>query len=587
MPDRTIESLVGGLNLLLHPTKIADNECQVLENMEVRPTNVGDNKSYLALTARFSYKRLNSSDLGLTPKNEVEFVQANAGVGTAIRSVGVGLNDITSGGAYTGTTVLSVYTILLFSSAATPDQFKWKKDAGAYSAAISITAGIAQILAEGVTITFLAGDGHTLNNEWTINVSPTGTKWLVTGGYDGSANFVVKALRDGQTSPITIKSQASSNTGICSFLLFGQYLYFTNGALAWRRWNGLDEVASGFTTITKYAVQHKNKAIYLNDVTNNIPNQIWVSNTGNAETVPALNNFLCGDHSDAITAAVDQLERLVIIKEKSIWGFYLAPIIAESSMLRGDQYKGSVSPLGNVWGSFGTYLYSTSAGIQAISGLYVTPSVFQIINQLKGFQNTGAALTFKEDQVLISTLSDSTQVRNNRIYTVDVATDENNVVFQYNLQIGCFCLNQGTLTFGKKVKAMEDDGTNRYFIELDTVSSPSETDISCVAQTKDFMDIENKVARIQNVNFVTVEFLAPNITNALTLKVFGDGVLVETITFTPTTTGFNRRKFLTLRHLSRGLRISYRFEYTQPASNATRFAILNISDNYNIQPRVD
>ena len=586
MPDRTITTLVGGLNLFLHPTKIADNECQVLENMEVRPTNVGDNKSFLALTARFSYKRLNSSDLGLTPKSLVEFVQANTGVGTTAFT-GAGLNDATFGGTYAGTTVLSTYEVEIDSSAASPDTFKWRKDAGGYTTGVSITAGVAQTLAEGVTITFVAGDGHTLGDKWIVNVSPSGTKWLVTGGWDGSANFVVKALRDGQTSPITIKSQASSDTGICSFLLFGQYLYFTNGALAWRRWNGLDEVVSGFTTITKYAVQHKNKAIYLNDVTNKAPNQIWVSSTGNAETVPAVNNFLCGDHGDAISSAVDQLERLVVIKEKSIWGFYLAPALADSSMLRGDQYKGSISPLGHIWGSFGTYLYSTSAGIQAISGLYVTPTVFQIMNQLRGFQNTGAVLAFKEDQVLISTFSDSTQVRNNRVYSVDVATEEANVVFQANLSIGCFCLNQGTLTFAKKIKAMEDDGTNRYFIELDQVSGAAETNIACVAQTKDFMDIENKVARIQNVNFITVEFLAPNTTNALTLKIFGDGMLVETLTFTPTATGFNRKKFLALRHLSRGLTISYRLEYTQPSSNATRFAILNISDNYNIQPRVD
>src|SRR3972149_454219 len=106
MPDRTIESLMGGLNLLLHPTKIADNECQVLENMEVRPTSVNDNKSFLALTARFSYKRLNSSDLGLTPKSLVEFVQANTGVGTTAFT-GAGLNDATFGGTYAGTTVLS------------------------------------------------------------------------------------------------------------------------------------------------------------------------------------------------------------------------------------------------------------------------------------------------------------------------------------------------------------------------------------------------------------------------------------------------------------------------------------------------
>jgi len=366
MPDKPLK-FTGGLNLFLAPHDIRDEESQILENMEVRPTSINDILTYYALTARHSYKRLNSSDLGLTPKNLVEFIQVNTGVGVK-QFTGAGLDDATFGGTYTGTTVLSTYEVEI-DATGTPDTFKWRKDAGGYTTGVAIT-GSAQTLAEGVTITFAATTGHTLGNKWIVNVSPSGTKWLITGGYDGSANFVIKALRDGQTTPITVKSQASSNTEICSFLLFGQYLYYTNGALPWRRWNGLDDVASGFTTITKYAVQHKNKAVYLNDVTNKVPNQIWVSTTGNAETVSAANNFLCGDGSDAISSAVDQLERLLIVKEKSVWGFYLAPTIAESSMLRGDQYKGSVSPLGNVWGSFGTYLYSTSGAIQAVSGLY-------------------------------------------------------------------------------------------------------------------------------------------------------------------------------------------------------------------------
>jgi len=584
--ERVIKSLTGGLNLLVHSTQLNEDQLQVLENMEVRPTSVGDNLTYLALTARFSYKRLNSSDLSLAPANLIEFVQRNSGVGITTFT-GAGLNDGTFSGTYTGSTVLSTYEVEIDSSVASPDTFKWRKDAGSYTTGVSITAGVAQTLAEGVKITFAAADGHTLGNKWTVNVSPSGTKWLVTGGWDGSANFVVKALRDGQTSPITVKSQVSSNTAICSFMIFNDQLYYTNGALAWRKWNGLDDVASTYTTITKYAIQHKNKAIYLNDVTNNIPNKIWISNTGTPETVSASNGFLIGDYSDAIVLGIDQRERIVIGKEKSMWLFALAPTITDSTLLKGEQFKGTISPLGSMYASAGTFIYGDRTGIQTLSGLYMEPVVLQLINQLRGFNNSKAALSFKDEQLLISTLSDSGQTRNNRIYLIDLI-DETQKVWQYNLSIGCFCQNIGSLTFGKRLKAMEDDGTNRYFIELDEVSSPQETNISCVAQTKDWMDLENdRIPRLQKVKHVIVDFIAPNTSNALTLKIYGDGSLKETLPFTPSSTGFNRHMFKPRLDLSRGYRISYRFEYTQPGSDATRFSILNYSDEIIVETRVE
>jgi hypothetical protein len=82
-----------------------------------------------------------------------------------VHSVGTGLSDLTQAGTYTGT-ASAVFTILLFATG-TPDQFKWKKGSAAYSAAINIT-GSAQALSDGVTVTFTATTGHTLNDEWTI-----------------------------------------------------------------------------------------------------------------------------------------------------------------------------------------------------------------------------------------------------------------------------------------------------------------------------------------------------------------------------------------------------------------------------------
>jgi len=573
----------GGLNLFVPPHEVADNQAQTLENMEIRPTSIDGNLTFYALTARYSYKRLHGSDLGIIPRNLVEFVQVNSGVGVK-QFTGAGLNDATFGGTYVGSTVLSTYEVEI-DATGTPDTFKWRKDAGGYTTGVAIT-GSAQTLAEGVTITFAATTGHTLGNKWIVNVAPSGTKWLVVGGLGAGTTFVIKALQDGQTTPIQVSSQATVSAGVCSFLLFNNYLYYTDGNKAWRKWDGLDDTASGFTTITKYGIQHKSKAIYLNDVTNNKPHRFWVSNTGTPETVPAANSFDVGESTDALVAGIDQTERCILIKEKSMYGFYLAPTLTESTILRGDQWKGSVSPLGVVWGSFGTYIYSADAGIQSISGLYIEPSVLQLYNKFKGFQNTAAALMFREDQVLISTKSDSGQSKNNRIYLVDILDEENLKVYQYNIPIVVFCQNKGILTFDKRLKAIEDDGTNRYIVELDQRISTAETNISCLVKTKDF-SLED-IGRFKKLNYIVLEFNAPNTVNAVTLKIYGDGVLKETLTFTPTATGHNIKKFLPKRHLSFGKHITFQIEYTQPASNTDRFALFDSSYfDYDTEQRVD
>jgi hypothetical protein len=54
---------------------------------------------------------------------------------------------------------------------ADPDTFKWRKDAGAWTAGIPITANL-QVLEEGFAVTFSEVQGHTLNDLWTYSVRP-------------------------------------------------------------------------------------------------------------------------------------------------------------------------------------------------------------------------------------------------------------------------------------------------------------------------------------------------------------------------------------------------------------------------------
>ncbi len=76
-----------------------------------------------------------------------------------------GLDDMTSGGTYSGAKS-AVFTIEIDSVGGT-DTFKWRKDSGPVTTAVSIT-GSSQTLQDSVTVTFAATTGHTLADRWSV-----------------------------------------------------------------------------------------------------------------------------------------------------------------------------------------------------------------------------------------------------------------------------------------------------------------------------------------------------------------------------------------------------------------------------------
>lgn len=83
------------------------------------------------------------------------------------------LNDLTSGGRYTPVAVNAEYLITI-SAVGTPDHYVWSKNGGTLSSPVAIT-GSSQTLTDGVTITFGATTGHTLNDSWTISATANGS----------------------------------------------------------------------------------------------------------------------------------------------------------------------------------------------------------------------------------------------------------------------------------------------------------------------------------------------------------------------------------------------------------------------------
>lgn len=90
--------------------------------------------------------------------------------GLADQTTGTGLSDLTMGGTYTGN-ANTTFEISCDLADAT-DTFKWRQDSGAWTEDVAMT-GAAQTLADGVTVTFGATTGHTLNDVWTITCNDT------------------------------------------------------------------------------------------------------------------------------------------------------------------------------------------------------------------------------------------------------------------------------------------------------------------------------------------------------------------------------------------------------------------------------
>jgi hypothetical protein len=140
-----IPSFAGGENTVGEDQELKVNEARIIENWDA--VSLG----------------------GMIRSKGFTSLATNPYIISSAVFTGVGLNDATAGGTYTGT-VTATYTVIIDASASSPDTFKWKKNSGSFTTGVSMTAG-AHTLSDGITITFAATDGHTVNDQWVITVT--------------------------------------------------------------------------------------------------------------------------------------------------------------------------------------------------------------------------------------------------------------------------------------------------------------------------------------------------------------------------------------------------------------------------------
>jgi hypothetical protein len=168
----------GGVDSTNSLFNVQDVPCNQLVpcNLDWRYTNPGQRNN------RFGVRATSASDQAgminyamLIAYGQSDVSGQNSTLG-AVTFTGTGLNDMTATGAPTQN-FASTYTVRICGTA--PDQFCWSSTgnpavggASALSTPINIT-GAAQVLRFGLSVTFAATSGHTLNDQWTFPITQT------------------------------------------------------------------------------------------------------------------------------------------------------------------------------------------------------------------------------------------------------------------------------------------------------------------------------------------------------------------------------------------------------------------------------
>lgn len=112
---------------------------------------------------------------------------------------GSGLDDLTSGGTFSGSAVTD-YVVEIDASVPSPDTFRWSDDGGATWDVENVgITGSAQTLNNGVTVTFGAIDGHTVGESWSFDAPANAGDYNIVSVVAGTITLAT-ALLTGETN---------------------------------------------------------------------------------------------------------------------------------------------------------------------------------------------------------------------------------------------------------------------------------------------------------------------------------------------------------------------------------------------------
>ena len=155
---------------------------------------------------------------------------------------GAGLDDMAFSGVFTADFKTSYRYRVEIDATGTPDTFRWSNDGGETweASGVSIT-GSAQLLENGLYITFAATTGHTIGDRWDTSIANGGyisaliTSFDPTGSMDPEEVLIAtrdqyQQLRNGTTMILSIVIVTSAGNNVALYAQSVQYTEITPGA---------------------------------------------------------------------------------------------------------------------------------------------------------------------------------------------------------------------------------------------------------------------------------------------------------------------------------------------------------------------
>ena len=228
-----------------------------------------------------------------------------------VQFYGAGLNDMTAGGAYGGAEARTYLVEIDWIDPAglAPDTFRWSDNGGGtWTAGVAIT-GAAQVLNNGVSVTFVALLGHTLGEFWGFECGPTDAiRWSTNAG----TSWDVSNIPVFAGVPITLSD------GFTVTFAAGVGHTVTN------YWNwtitvsDIPNLRPAFAVVYRnrlYAVSPANEPFTIRYSGVNLPQQ-WEAPEGGYVTL--------GDSSgDPITGLFVHKDVLLIFRRSSVWRYWV------------------------------------------------------------------------------------------------------------------------------------------------------------------------------------------------------------------------------------------------------------------------
>lgn len=320
---------------------------------------------------------------------------------------------------------------------------------------------------------------------------------------------------------------------------------------------------------------------------------LYVSEAADPTDVRATNVFRVGDESTKILQLVSSGDFNAVIKEDSIYGFYLNSVNPPgSTIVNFHNYLGGMNSYSSVFTAQGLVVLTQMDGIYLLTGKGLIPICKQLRGKFRSRDSNikDTVISYSGEKLIIAipNLEGSTVTP---VYYYDIEKDslERQDYSKVTDTTSRIVLAPGTRSGNRRMKLSLGNGNiyeENHFKNANLASSVFyETAVTASFTTKRFLLGEDKYDGI--LQHAILDWDAPTVGQTVTLTCNLDGTTAADRTITATATGFNRSKIDFPPDTYRGQGVTFKFATTHDlASGTTPIAFYNFRAIYDQITRI-